>query len=457
MKHRRIILLTAALGLLLAGRATAQISSRLYNFTATQTNLSGVYTNSDGANPDGALIFSGNGNALYGTTLSGGKFGLGTVFTVNTNGSGFTNLRSFNVSDGAHPDCGLLLSHDNLTLYGTTQSGGSSGLGTVFAISTDANDFTTLHSFTNGSDGQYPVGELVFSANSNILYGVSGSGSLYGYGSVFALNTDGTGFTNLHSFNFSIEGAYPYAGLLLSGNTLYGTTSYGVGSFGGTIFKVNTDGTGFSTLHVFAGGPGDGSYPVAELILSGNTLYGTTSQGGSSGYGTLFKVNTNGSGFTTLYNFNDSDANVYPNSKLILSGNLLYGMAVQITNNAVRTVFSIKTNGTSFTSLYSFAGGSGGMRSGGLILSGDILYATAYQGGSMNKGLVFKLDLSVSPPLLSLTRRSNQLVMTWANTNFTLQSAPLVTGTYTNIPGATNSPYTNPITGTQQFFRLIGN
>src|SRR6266568_4754674 len=92
------------------------------------------------------------------------------------------------------------------------------------------------------------------------------------------------------------------AGLILSGNTLYGTASGGGSSGVGTVFAINTDGTGFTTLHSFAG-RGDGANPLAGLILSNNVLYGTAAGGGSSGNGTVFKVSTDGTGFTNLYSF----------------------------------------------------------------------------------------------------------------------------------------------------------
>ena len=80
----------------------------------------------------------------------------------------------------------------------------------------------------------------------------------------------------------AIDGAQSEAGLILSGNTLYGTASNGGSSGNGTVFAVNTDGTGFTTLHSFTDG-NDGANPGAGLILSGNTLYGTASEGGSFG------------------------------------------------------------------------------------------------------------------------------------------------------------------------------
>src|SRR5205823_605761 len=172
------------------------------------------------------------------------------------------------------------------TLYGTTQNGGSSNRGTVFALTTDGTGFTNLHSFT-GSDGAYPQAGLILS--NNTLYGTAPYGGSSANGTVFAVHTDGTGFTNLHSFTHGAYGNGPYAGLILSGNTLYGT-AVGDGSSGnGTVFAVNTDGTGFTNLHSFTAVSGpypytnsDGAYPRAGLILSGSTLYGTAAEGGSS-------------------------------------------------------------------------------------------------------------------------------------------------------------------------------
>jgi len=229
--------LIAALNLLPAGRVTAQTFTTLHSFTATSTNLSGVYTNSDGANPYAGLITNSSGKTLYGTTSGGGSSGNGTVFAVNTDGTGFTNLHSFSGdSDGAYPYAGLILSGN--TLYGTASEGGSSGVGTVFAINTDGSGFTNLHNFI-GSDGGYPYAGLILSDNT--LYGTAQDGGGYqgAEGSVFAVNTNGTGFTNLDIF-FGPNGAGPQAGLVLvAGFVLYGTTVGGGSSGNGTVFSIS--------------------------------------------------------------------------------------------------------------------------------------------------------------------------------------------------------------------------
>src|SRR5665213_753137 len=307
--------LIAGLNLIPAGRVTAQTFTTLHTFTATDFNTG---TNSDGATPIGGLILSGN--TLYGTAAGGGSSGNGTVFAVQANGPSFTNLYSFTAtsggystnSDGAYPRAGLILSGN--ALYGTVEFGGSSGRGTVFAVNNDGTGFTNLYSFTatppypatpTNGDGANPYAGLILSGNT--LYGTATAGGSGGNGTVFAVNTNGTGFTNLHSFmamstNSSgrytnSDGAIPGAGLILSGNTLYGTATQGGSEFAGTVFAVHTDGTGFTNLYSFtalsATSPytnSDGATPDAGLILSGNTLYGTAFRGGSSGNGTIFSL-----------------------------------------------------------------------------------------------------------------------------------------------------------------------
>ena len=103
-------------------------------------------------------------------------------------------------------------------------------------------------------------------------------------------------FTVLHSFTGGSDGASPQAGLILSSNTLYGTANVGGNKGNGTVFAVNTDGTGFTTLHSFTAVSydhptnSDGVNPFAGVVLSGNTLYGTALGGGSGSFGTIYSI-----------------------------------------------------------------------------------------------------------------------------------------------------------------------
>jgi uncharacterized repeat protein (TIGR03803 family) len=355
------------------------------------TNLH-AFTGGDGAYPQAGLILSGN--TLYGTTSEMGILGFGTVFSVSTNGGGFTNLYNFNgVSDGGSPSAGLILS--GTTLYGTANGFPCCSQGAVFALCTNGMGFTNLYNFTGGNDGGNPQGGLILSGTT--LYGTATEGGTNGGGTVFSVSTNGTGFTTLHTFNIDSDGYYPFGSLILSGSNLYGTTYMGGTNGVGTVFSVSTNGTGFTILHTFTGGS-DGGYPEAGLILSGNTLYGTAVGGGANSGGTVFAVNTDGTGFANLYNFTANPGGTYgsnsdgtlPRDDLILSGNTLYGTTYGGGSWGYGTVFALTTNGTGFTTLHTFSGSDGAGPSGALILSGNTLYGTTGNG----YGTVFALTVT---------------------------------------------------------------
>jgi uncharacterized repeat protein (TIGR03803 family) len=221
----------------------------------------------------------------------------------------------------------------------------------VFKVNTDGTGFTVLHDFTGSSDGASPEGRLILSGNA--LYGTANEGGASGNGTVFKVNTDGTGFTNLYNFSGGGDGGYPH-GLILSDNTLYGMAQFGGSSTNGTVFTLHTDGTGFTVLHNFTalsvpytGNNGDGANPVDGLILSGNALYGTAGSGGSAGNGTVFTLNTDGTGFTVLHTFtptsgsNSTNGDGASRAVLFLSGNTLYGTTIDGGSSGKGTIFSL--------------------------------------------------------------------------------------------------------------------
>jgi uncharacterized repeat protein (TIGR03803 family) len=447
--------------LFLADQAMAQSLTKQYDFTALPGQFSG--TNCDGANPRDALVSSDD--IFYGTAQYGGSAGNGTVFAILSDGTCFTNLHSFTATsgsfgtncDGSNPWAGLVLSGN--TLYGTTTYGGLSGWGTVFKINTDGTAFTNLHSFVYDSDGAVPFAGLILSGDT--LYGAAAFGGNSGDGTVFKVNTNGTGFLNLHDFNYSSDGSGPEGGLMLSGNTLFGTTYLG-GSLGkGTVFAVDTDGTDFTNLHNFAGYPAEGSLSVSRLVLSGNVLYGTTYLGGNSDLGTVFAISANGTGFTNLHSFSFASDGGGLNDGLVLSGGVLYGAANGGGSAGRGTIFALNTDGTGFTNLYIFTGSSDGAEpDGGLILSGNIFYGTTALGGCAGNGTVFSLSLSL--PQLAIHLLGSNVILTWPTyaPGVTLLSATNLASSVWNAvapePVIANgqNTVTNPISGTQQFYRL---
>ena len=245
----------------------------------------------DGANPYAALVRDTKGN-LYGTTLYGGGVvnsscpdGCGTVFEVNSVGKEIV-LHSFaaTAEDGYYPFAGLVRDSAG-NLYGTTIYGGAYGWGTVFTVSSKGK-FSIRYSFIGGDAGAYPYAGLVRDTKGN-LYGATVAGGASDDGTLFKVSETGSE-TVLYSFTGGTDGGGPYSGLVrdAAGN-LYGTT-LGGGSGFGTAYELEVSGQE-TVLHSFTSE--DGEYPAAGLLRDAKgSLYGTTESGGASGYGTVFKL-----------------------------------------------------------------------------------------------------------------------------------------------------------------------
>jgi uncharacterized repeat protein (TIGR03803 family) len=473
--------LVAALGLVLAGQVSAQTLRTVYGFTGLSFDSS---TNSDGAYLS-SLISSGN--ILYGTAAEGGTGGNGTVFKLNADGTGFSTLHSFAESstnssgiytnyDGAGPQGSLVLSSN--TLYGTASHGGSSGNGTVFKVNADGTGFKVLHNFTAGSgsfpnltnsDGANPSTALILSGNT--LYGTTYDGGSSGSGTVFAIHTDGTGFTILHDFTPSTtsyftntDGAYPNTGLVLSNDTLYGSTSSGGKSNLGTMFKLNTESTGFTTLSDRGN--------VDGWIFSGNTLYGIEVDS-FGGFAAVYKVNPDRTIFSQmLYSQLFPASGWFTWGRFLQSGDTLY-CTTSMTDSSLGFAVSsyrllaIKTDGTGFTVL-------DGCEEAGLdgacwhidpvlAVSDNNVYGIGNE-GRFSSDLILGLSFA---PELTITASASNIVLSWPTnysgfdyTGYRLQSttnlgSPVWT---TNLAGPAvlngQCVVTNTISGALQFFRL---
>jgi uncharacterized repeat protein (TIGR03803 family) len=284
------------------------------------------------------------------------------------------------------------------TLYGTTRFGGGSDLGTIYKVNTDGSGFSLLHSFVT-PDGREPFGGLTLSGSK--LYGMTFFGGASGLGAVFTIDTSGTGFSVLHSFfGGASDGRTPYGTLTVSGSTLYGMTYSGGASNLGTVFKMNTDGSGFSLLHTFTGGTSDGRNPYGGVTLIGSTLYGTTFGGGTGGnLGTVFKVDTDGSNFGLLHSFTGAGTDgSLPQGDLTAFGSTLYGMTPLGGAHAQGALFKIQTDGSGFDLLHSFSVSAtdGQNPSGAVIINGSTLYGMTRLGGSATRGSVFSIGVDGS-------------------------------------------------------------
>ena len=360
----------------------------LFSMNADGSNYQVLHTFTgsagDGANPIGNLTLVGS--TLYGTTDDGGSGGYsngaGTIFSINTDGTGYKILYSFddNFDDGVAPVAGLVLC--GTTLYGMTSSGGTLFGGTVFSINTDGSDYQTIHSFTEAAGtGFWPASPLTVVGST--LFGTTSSGGANDDGTIFSVNTDGSDYQQLYSFDTS-GGGPGLSGLTLVGSTLYGTTddggSGGYSNGAGTIFSINTDGTGFKTLYSFGASGTDGQTPVAGLTLVGSTLYGTTQYGGSEGDGgTIFSINPDGSNYQTLGSFPQTDDGAdFPTSPLTLDGSILLGVTGRGGSAGDGAIFSVSGATPSFivtasngAPIYALAGPPVALDGGLLVNSSD--------------------------------------------------------------------------------------
>ncbi len=317
-----------------------------------------------------------------------------TALLPSARAATLTTLHTFNAaSTGSAPgdtDKLLLVSGN---YYGVTTSGGSNNYGTVYQL-TPAGVMTVLHEFTYYQDGANPHGQLVKGIDGK-LYGVFQQGTASGRGGIFKINTDGTGYAVVYSFTGSAtDGGDPYGGLVQdSAGVLYGTTQQ-AGAVGyGTVFKVKTDGTSFKDLHDFDPSA-DGYNPYYQLVLSGTTLYGSLTNGGSTSYGSVFSVSTTGTNFTIVHAFAASTDGAYPQGLILGADGKFYGIASQSGPSNYGTVYKMSTTGGGYTVVQAFDyTNTGGYLSGTLSQdSAGILYGASTQGGpNSGQGTIFKV------------------------------------------------------------------
>jgi uncharacterized repeat protein (TIGR03803 family) len=285
-----------------------------------------------------------------------------------------------------------------------------------------AGTLTVLHSFTSNPDGATPSGRLILSGDGTTLYGMTYGGGNYGLGAIFSIPSAGGDITYLHSFgNIPNEGYNPSGGLALSGDNLFGVTTQGTSHYMGSIFSIPTTGGVASVLHMF----GDGSVSHDQgtsggVIACAGGLCGTTPGGGSNGTGSIFSIPEAGGLLTIISTFgvgnvpNDGGIPVGSLTQAY-TGNTLFGTTRDGGSALKGTVFSF-SNGTRAT-LHSFQSftDDGWMATGGLTLSSDglTLYGTTINGGANSKGTVFSLQpYAIGEPLYSILHSFGEVSVT---------------------------------------------
>ena len=283
----------------------------VFDFDKSESNSMGIQPHS---------CFVAAGSVLFGMTSEGGKHGGttgdGTIFSFDTSSDTYTRLYSFDGKHGSDPHGQLILDPDGFTFYGMTRTGGKAGVGVVFSFSsvcTASNSkcktkYKVLHSFScpgnstpaciDPSDGATPdhgtlvqTGSIAVKSPASVLYGLTTDGGKWGNGTIFSIHADGKHFMILQNFGKpgTNDGINPYGSLTLNGTTLYGTTRLGGNKGNGTVFQINTDGTGYARVYDFQNG-GDATSPIDNVIVLNNMLYGMGETGGACGNGAIFAI-----------------------------------------------------------------------------------------------------------------------------------------------------------------------
>lgn len=416
---------------------------------------------SEGANPGAGLIQAANG-LFYGVTERGGTNDDGTVFQMSADGA-ITPLYSFTAgNDGAVPIAALTQGSDG-NLYGTTYEAGISNAGAIFKI-TPTGALTVLHTFTNGIDGGHSSAALIQGTNGSFYGTTSTGGGKNGDGTVFQITPAGV-LTTLHTFTNGSDGAYPTGGLVQGADgQFYGTAGSGGTNGDGTVFKITAGGV-LRTIYSFKGAL-DGEGPSATLT-SGNdgNFYGVCGGGGATGNGTVFKITPSGI-LTPLYSFTGTNDGGNPQAPLTFgTDGKFYGTTEYGGANGYGTVFQITTNGV-LTTLHSFTWQDTGPESYAALVqgtNGNFYIACEGAGSGYSPGTI--LRLTVPPAFLSMKATGKAWTFTWSGETgqkYQLQyNASLCSTGWTNLgnPITATGPVINALdpspAGDQRFYRAV--
>lgn len=326
--------------------------------------------------------------------VTGGIAGSGGIFAIDSDGSNYFNHKA--IGNHMYYCYAALMEGSDCMMYGSSYSGGIYDEGTVFRMEKDGSGFEILHHF-DGTDGAnlYYQSQLL-EASDGWIYGVANAGGTDDAGVIFKLQKDGTGFVVIHEFEEDVttNGDEPYAALQeLPDGMLYGTTYYGGLHDYGIIFKIAKDGTGFSIVHSFDDTNGSEIYDGFTLASDGK-FYGVTWRGGADSEGILYRINPDGTGFENLMEFT-SDGLVNgsePYGFLVEDNGYIFGTTWTGGNDDDGVIYKVKMDGTGVTILHHFENTSSGENPNGLIMGSDgRLYGSTKYGGINDDGVIFSI------------------------------------------------------------------
>ena len=325
-------------------------------------------------------------------------FALALVCTA-TIGQAQTVTTIYNFADngvsGATPWYVTLVQGTNGNLYGTTYNGGANLVGTAFTMSTSGSE-KIIHNFAGGmTDGAYPTGGLTLGSDGN-FYGTTQQGGSSAQGVVFQLTQTGT-ITILHNFNAFQDGAFPWGPpILASDGNLYGTTSGGGKSGNGAVYRISPSGN-FNVIYNFDANLVRGFAPIAPPTQgTDGFLYIPVSEGGTSYCGTILKMSTAGA-INSSYSFPCGAGGSFPIGPLVQDANgNFYSTTQDGGTNGEGTIYQV-TSSLAVTVLHSFGAtfGDGTFPGAGLLLATDgNYYGSTSDGGAYGDGILFNTNTS---------------------------------------------------------------
>lgn len=334
------------------------------------------------------------GTLIYGTTQAGGSHWSGagvdatggTIFRYNAATKQLAIVHSFGgTGDGAVPGPEAMIRLGS-KLYGTTQLGGQTHFGTIFSYDINTHLEKVEYSFGTMPDGQTPLGGLVNVGG--ILYGTTSAGGSTGVGGTIYKFDPATHHESVvFSFKPTLGAMVPKSGIIDANGAFYGTTYSG--GVGGTVYSYTLATKKFLVLHSFAGGT-DGQFPQAKPLLLNGRLYGTTQIGGKNSMGTLWRLVLSTKLTTVLHPFGPIPDGMTPSASLVNVSGKLYGTTSQGGLNGGGTVFSFNTATSSYAKAADFTPNTGVLPLSALTPYAGRLYGLADgAGGTPSYGTLY--------------------------------------------------------------------
>jgi uncharacterized repeat protein (TIGR03803 family) len=335
----------------------------------------------DGKNPLGSLIKVNS--QLYGMTYSGGNADRGIIFRIDSTGNNFHKLFSFGTTSGGRPFDNLV--YLNGKLWGMTFQYGINNGGTIFRINLDGSNFQVVHNFVISTSGAFPRGSLIHVGSK--FWGLTSVGGSGSKGIIFSLDTNGSGFQNVHEFSSTGQ---PTGTLTFSQGKLWGMTNGGGTNGKGSIFSIDTSGFGFFEYYSFI--DSSGMNPIGSLIELNGNLWGMTFAGGQNSDGTIFKFLPSDSSHNIVLNLSNSIGS-RPWGDLLVVDSKFYGMTSQ-GGSANGVIFQLDTSGSNYSVKHNFISSSGSSPYGNLVKCNNRLWGMTNLGGKENDGVLFSTDLT---------------------------------------------------------------